>query len=407
VSWLRRRDLPCSTLFLLTAIVVKAFVDTGLFILLLLASSELDVSWWVTAVVLANLIPPILLAPVLGWLVDRTSGKVAWVLALIGSALCISGMAITSSPELLVALVAVQAACSVVFSTAVYKLLPDAPGLDDQRASTFLVTIEALAGIGAPPLAALAVDVNTRFAFGLFAILSLAVAAVTGLTSPKGETRVEVERTAWHEVWLGTRTIKTLSTVRVFVPVILGVALVTSMEGVAGVFYLQEVAGSALGYGILMSAWAIGSLVGVALTSRTAFRISTVYGVIVGGLLISAAIFVEGLVPHVVVIGTAFVIGGFGNSVHNMGIRNLVYEQVPTNQRAQVWGLVGASFSVVVALGNVLGTPDILFPARTIIVFAGAAGVAIALGTLIALRSPSRRLLFAEAESSGSNDDAS
>lgn len=377
----RLRNLPAATIALMGAICIGYFVDSAIYLLLLLSSSAQDVSWWVTAVVLANLIPPIALAPVLGWIVDRTSGRAAWTFALGLSAVCAAGIGFLDSPIALVALAAIQSMCSVVISAAVFKLLPQARAMDERSASSFAVGIGSIAAIGAPPLAALAAVLGFDVAFWICGAL-LAIAAVLVMKTSPATVQVEVEPTAWHEVWLGTRTIRTMTVFRVFVPVMLGVVIVTSMEGVAGVFYLQDVAGSAVGYALLLSAWAIGSLVGAGLTGRPGFKVGAIHCILFGGLILSAAILIEGLIASAIVIAVAFIGGGIGNAIHNVGVRNLVYEQVPRNQQAQVWAVVGATFSGAAAIGNFLGTPDLLAPARSIIIIAGALGVLIVLATI-------------------------
>ncbi|HEY0117643.1 MAG TPA: MFS transporter [Cellulomonas sp.] len=374
-------NLPARTVVLMAAICIGYFVDSAIYLLLLLSSSAQDVSWWVTAVVLANLVPPILLAPVLGWIVDRTSGRAAWTASLALSALCAVGIGFLDSPVALVALAAVQSTCSVVVSAAVFKLLPRARAMDERSASSFAVGIGSIASIGAPPLAALVAALGADVAFWVCGAL-LTGSAVLVLRAGPRVAHVEVEATSWHEAWLGTRTIRTMAVFRAFIPVLLGVVVVTSMEGVAGVFYLQEVAGSAVGYALLLSAWAVGSLVGAGMTSRTRVRLGAVHCVLIGGLAVSAAILVEGLVASAVVIAVAFVGGGVGNAIHNVGVRNLVYEQVPRNQQAQVWSVVGATFAGAAAVGNFLGTPGLLAPAQPVIVIAGALGVVLVLATL-------------------------
>jgi MFS family permease len=380
-SMQRIRNLPAGTVILMAAICIGYFVDSAIYLLLLLSSSAQDVSWWVTAVVLANLIPPILLAPVLGWIVDRTSGRAAWTLSLTVSALCAAGIGLVDSPVALVVLAAVQSTCAVVVSAAVFKLLPRAGAMDERSASSFAVGIGSIASIAAPPLAALIAVLGVDVAFWACAVLLALAAALVLRTAPR-TTQVEVEATSWHEVWLGTRTIRTMTVFRAFIPVMLGVVVVTSMEGVAGVFYLQEVAGSAVGYALLLSAWAVGSLVGAGLTGRAGFRLGAVHSVLIGGLVVSAAILLEGLIASAVVIAVAFLGGGVGNAIHNVGVRNLVYEQVPRNQQAQVWSVVGATFSGAAAIGNFLGTPGLVAPAQPVIVIAGALGVVLVLATL-------------------------
>ncbi|WP_121867941.1 MFS transporter [Glutamicibacter nicotianae] len=375
------RYLPLQTLTLVVVICIGYFVDSAIYLLLLLSTSAQDVSWWVTAVVLANLIPPIVFAPVLGWVVDRISGKGAWVAALTISGLSAIGIAFFESPVLLVALAAIQAICAVVISAAIFKLLPLAPKMNEKSASSLAVGIGSVAAIGGPPLAALTASADLQFAFILCGSLLLGSAAVALLVVPR-HVPVSVEKTAWHEVWIGTKSLRSMTLLKSFLPVILGVVFVTSMEGVAGVFYLQEVAGSSLGYAILLSAWAVGSLIGALYTGRKGFNASSITCVLVGGLVVSTAILLEGIFAVALIIGIAFIIGGFGNAYHNIGIRNLVYEAVPGPQQGQVWSVVGALFSSVAALGNFFGTPGFLGDSRTIIIVAGCIGVCLVMGTL-------------------------
>lgn len=364
----------------MAAVGIGAFVDSGIFILLLLTSSAQTVTWWVTAVVLANLVPPVLLAPVLGWVVDRTSGRGAWASALMVSAVCAGGIAFLDSPVALVALAALQATCSVVLSAAAFRLLPTADGMDEHRASSFAVGIASVAAIGAPPLAAFAAGLGTGVAFAICAGL-LVVAAVVVLRTAPRSVRVNVRGTPWHEVWLGSRSIRTVAVLRTFLPVALGVVLIASMEGVAGVFYLQAVTGSPVGYALLLSAWAVGSLAGAVLTDSRRFTLGPAASILVGGFAVAAAILVEGLVAWAPVIALVFVAGGVGNAIHNVGIRTLVYAHVPRDQQAQVWSVAGAGFSAAAALGNLLGTPDVLAPARAVIVAAGVLGVGLVVVT--------------------------
>lgn len=363
------------------AICIGNFVDAGLYLLLLLSSSAQNVSWWVTAVILANLIPPIILAPVLGWLVDKTSGKIAWVVALGISALCVTGIGFINSPKLLVVLAAVQAVCAVVVSASVFKLLPKAESMDEKLASSFAVGIRSLASIAAPPLAAILATFSIRFAFWSCGI-ALLISTILVLRLSPSVGQVQVSSSSWHDIWLGTQSIRSMKIFRIFIPVILGIVVVTSMEGVAGVFYLQDVAGSPIGYAVLLSTWAVGSLLGAVITGRGSFSLSSVNSILLGGIAVSSAILVEGIFPVFLLIGIAFVIGGIGNAVHNVGIRNIVYEEIPSAQQAQVWSVVAATFSGAAAFGNFLGTPGFIAEAQPIIVVAGTAGVILVLATV-------------------------
>lgn len=376
-------DVDVATSGLLVVVCIGYFVDGAIFLLLLLSSSAQSVSWWVTAVVLANLIPPIVLAPALGWVVDRTSGRRAWAVALGISGGCAVGLAYLTSPVALVVLAAVQATSAVVVSASVFRLLPLAKGMNDRKASSYAVGVGSLAAIGAPPLAAIAATLGGDVAFAICGGL-LVLASILVICCAPSQVRIDVGgETLWHEIWLGSRILPVLRVLRGFLPAIIGVVVVTSVEGVAGVFYLQEVAGGAVLYALLLSAWAVGSLAGVAVTSRRSFPLGSVRSILVGGFLVSVAILVEGLVPSALVIALAFIGGGIGNAIHNVGVRNLVYESVPRGQQAQVWSVVGALFSAAAAVGNFFGTPGLIGSARSLIIWAGAAGVILIFVTLL------------------------
>lgn len=292
--------MPARTLFILAAVAAGYVIDSGVYLLLLLSSSGGGVAWWVTAVVLSNLVPPILFAPALGWLVDRLDGRQAWSAALVLSGLTVAGMGAVGTPGALVALACLQAILAVVVSASVFKLLPLAEGLDERRASSLVVGMGSVAVIVAPPVAA-------------------------GAGGIVGTPRVLVAMGA-----------------------------------------------------VLLSCWALGSLVGAFVTGRKEFRLSVPASVIGSGLFISVAILVEGTVANPWVIAVAFVGGGLANSVHNVGVRNAVYDNVPAGNQGQAWSMIGAAFSAVAALGNVAGTPGLVGGARTVVVVAGAIGTVVA-----------------------------
>ncbi|NNU27133.1 MFS transporter [Isoptericola sediminis] len=371
-----RRRRTGRTRLLLAVVATGALVDAAFFLLLLLSSSATGVGWFVTAVVVANLLPPVLLGPMLGWLVDRTSGRWAWTGALLVTAVCCLGVAGTDVSAVVVALAGLQAVASVVVNAAAFKLLPESPGLDERTASSYAVGMGSLAAIAGPPLGALSAGATSNA--GAFLVLAgLAVVAGTGAatTAPR-LVHVDLDATRWHDVWLGARTARSLAAARAFAPVVLGIVLITSMEGVAGVFYLQDVAPTPFVYACLLALWALGSLGGAWWTGRRANVLGIRISVLVGGLLMSLAILVEGIVAVAVVIGVVFVVGGFGNAVHNVGIRQLVYQHVPRAQQAQIWSMLAAVMSGTAALGNALGTPGLLGPARDVVVLSGAIGLA-------------------------------
>ena len=355
--------------------VAGSIIDAAFYMLLLLSSSAAGVGWFVTAVIVANLIPPILLAPVLGWLVDRTSGRWVWSLGLFLSALACVVIATSETVAVLVGMAALQALASVAVSSSVFKLLPDAKGMSTNSASSFAVGTHSLASICGPPLAAL--GASTLTTDGTFAVLAIlgALATAGAIGAAPRRRHAKVESTNWREAWLGAKSVGSMASIRIFAPVVLGIVLVTSMEGVAGVFWLQEVTQSSVGYGLILAVWAVGSFLGAVWTGRRDQPLGTRRSVILGGALMSGALLIEGLVPIAVIIGSVYVVGGFGNAVHNVGVRQLVYSRVPRHQHAQAWSMLAATMSATAAIGNALGTPGLIGEARTIVIISGIGGV--------------------------------
>ncbi|WP_140400576.1 MFS transporter [Gulosibacter sp. 10] len=372
-----RRSMPPRTLALLALVAIGAFVDGAILLLLLLSSSAQEASWWVTGIVLANLLPPVLLAPALGWVVDRIPGRLAWAGGFGVSGASTIGLALVDAPAASVALAGVQATCAVAVSATQFKLLPAAPGLTERRAASLVVTLAAVAGIVAPPVAALMSGIGIRAALVVCGALFVLCAVSVGLLVP-GTGRAAVQRSSWHEIWLGTRSLGHMRSFAGFVPVMGAIVVATSMEGVAGVFYLQDVAGGAVGYGLILAAWAVGSLAGSSMTLLPGFRLGPGASVLLGAIGISAALLFEGLVPIAVPILLAFLVGGVANSVHNIGVRNLVYDTVPEELQGQAWAVVGALFSSGAALGNLLGTPGLLAQERALVIASGALGLGVA-----------------------------
>jgi hypothetical protein len=160
--------------------------------------------------------------------------------------------------------------------------------------------------------------------------------------------------------------------VRPLLPILAAVIFATSIEGVAGVFYLRDITSSDTVYGFLLSAWALGAVPGslIGAWGRAGKRhLAMVLG---GAALMGGALLIEGLVPVAAVIAIAFVVGGFGNGAHNVGVRNVVHHHIPAEMHGRAWAYFRVLVNTCVALGYLLGTPGVVFDARTAIIGSGA-----------------------------------
>lgn len=98
--------------------------------------------------------------------------------------------------------------------------------------------------------------------------------------------------------------------VAALMPLLILIMVSTSIEAVAvaGVFWLRQLSGTDTLYGLVLSCWAIGSIIGAYLAGTKRLGPRTLFLIVGGGLCMALAILTEGLVPIAVAIGAAFVL---------------------------------------------------------------------------------------------------
>lgn len=355
-------------------------------------------TWMLTAISLATLLPSILVAPAVGWAVDKLPTKTLWVLALSVSAMAMIGMSLTSTVYLNVALLSLQTVCSTMVGSVIFKALPNIHGFTEQTASAYVVGMNSLLAIVTPPLSALLFSLGFREAIlvatGL-TLISLGIIAVyiprTRSDAPRGPTKSTHLR-------LGLKSLSSISSLTLYLPAMFAVVLFTTMEDLSGVVYLQDVGRARLGnipldmdpglvgYSIIVAAWSIGALVTSVRASKTRRRFDPITLLMLGGALICVAIIVEGIVEYVSVILIFFVMGGIGNAMHNIGVRNTVYEAVPEEMRGRAWSLIGSSFAAFSIIGKFLGTPHLVGDPKNVIIFSGLAGMTVIVASFLWIR---------------------
>lgn len=365
-------------LWLLLAINVQSIVGDSLASLaLILDAAEQGRPWWVTAVFLSQLIPPLLLAPFLGSAVDQRDARKVWIFGLALEGAAFVAAALSPSFWLTLGFVAVANVITVATGAAAFKLLPSIAGdVPIERANAAYATTSSLAFLAGPALAG---TLYPLVGSGVLMAINAATFAVAALLGWYGIARrldavaVAGERKALLDgVRDGWRALTASPKLRPLVLIMAGVMLATSIEGVAGVFYLRAVTSDDMLYGLLLSAWAVGALPGSMIGGWR--RASTLVLLVGGSALIGVALLVEGLVPSFWVIAAVFLVGGFGNGAHNVGVRNAVHTMVDPAAHGSAWAYYGMMANSCVALGYVLGTPNALLGARSLVITSGALG---------------------------------
>ena len=371
---------------LLLITLIDGFADASFGLILIVYISRIAEPWWLTVMAVGGFFTGILFGPFTGWVADRFSGRACWSGSLAVSALCVAVIAFFPHPVTIVAMSVLNGAAGNLTNAAEFKLLPKAPGMTPSSASAAIVGIGSFCSIVAPPVGAFFATWNmTATIVGSSALLlTAAVIAWFNVPARRGhELSDAIKRDSFKDIFLGFSAISSARALVIFLPVMAVVVASTTMEGIAGVFYLQSITNTAFEYSLVLAMWAVGALIASVFYGRGWYKPQLVNAILWGGFFIGAAILLEGLAANPWIVGAGFLVGGFFNSIHNMGIRDMVYMQVPEHRQGQCWALIGSLFSSMVLVGDLLGTPGILGDARTIVMIGGATATGAAVVNLL------------------------
>ncbi|MFF4399059.1 MFS transporter [Streptomyces sp. NPDC001480] len=379
--------IPAPALVLIAGTVFSRVGDSLASLGMVLDAADHGIRWGVTEVFLAELIPTVLAAPLVGALVDRRSARSVCLSALAVQALSFGAAAAVDGFHLRVGLIALSGLAGVASVTAGFKMLPVVAGGEHTgRANSLLTAGLSTAGLIGPPLAGFLHSARgTGFLLAADAVSFLVLAGCTALAVPR-RTDVALGRRPSTKLSDGYHALRDAPVLGVLLPTLAAAMLATSVEGVAGVFYLRDVAdGNELLFGLFLATWALGSIPGALLAGRAGWSARHT-ALILGGVLgISVALLSAGLLPVAAVIFPLFLLGGFGNGVCNVGLRNAVHSQVPAEVHGSAWACYQALSRICIGLGFVLGTPNALVSSRGQVIVSGAVPLAFSLWALIGL----------------------
>lgn len=346
-----------------------------LFSLTLAAADELG-SWGVSGLFLAGLLPPVLAARPIGRLVDRSRLLRTWVITLGAHVVLFALMYAVGSVLFSLALMAIVSICSTINGAIIFKILPALlGGASVNRASSFLVAATSLSGIIAPVIAASgygAWGVESMLLASAAAYALLCAGALLGLRPQPRSPQKDAENSG-SEGQLTSREMLRDPVLRALVLPVAAIILFTACEGVAGVFYLREVAPNDTVYSVMLAAWSVGALLGSLLGGSAFFQQRMVLPVLGGAVLVGTAILIEGLWAQAAAITAVFLLGGLGNGLHNTGIRTAIYLRLPESTHGTAWAYLRMLINIMVGLGYLLGTPGLLIDsARWIVIISGA-----------------------------------
>jgi MFS family permease len=398
MSLLGRRDFR----LIFVAFALSSLGDyVALITLTLRVEAVTNSGWAVAGLLLTGLIPPVLLAPVAGLLVDRFETVRVLVLAALFQTAAAVALAFTPGIGPTLGLSFLLGAGHAVDQPALFALIPRAVGEDrTTRANAYLEVARWGGAAAGPVLAAVMTDAfgagSTLLANGatFLAVAALgpllrvrrpAEPAAQGDARPRGQAREGLSFIARDRI------------LRLIIPVLGLMIVFAAADNVAEVFFATDVlrAGST-GYGVLITMWTVGMVVGSTVAGRVLRPRWLAPAVLINAILGGAAVATAASVAMYPLAVAMFFVGGFANGMELVAMRSLLHRRVPDRLRgrafAAYYGVVQAS--QILAMGASGGLVE-LAGARMTMVIAGLGTVLVGtIGGLVYLRLPSttRRL---------------
>ena len=369
-----RRDLP-----LLLGGAAVSTIGGSLTLLAVMVHLRPLGAGWIAASMAAELVPIVLLAPLVGRLVDRLPNRELLLGALGLQAVSVLLAALTglgdgSAGILLLALAGVGVGTAVANPT-VAALLPRVTGEEGAtRAYGWYSAITQagfLVGFAVAGVLVEATSVRTALLVDAASYLVLAVAIAFLRTQ-----RIPAEHEAHDDasVWLGFLRVRQDRVLLVGVVGLGAAVLATVIVNVAEVFFvLDDIGAGPAAYGVVTAFWPAAGILGGwyagrLVTDHALFRALAVASVVMGVALAAA-----GAVVSLVAVAIGWVIGGAAGSVQRVAINALIRARTRDAERGRVFAAVSAVFQAGNLVGLALGAAVVgLIGARASLLVSGA-----------------------------------
>ena len=340
----------------LATLTVSTIGDEITLLTLMFRTAEDATSYGVPALLIAELLPGLLIAPWAGRLIDREDAAYVLVVA---SALQAGVIALIAhySPFTL----AGAALLSVLFtitSAATFALIPPLAatlGMTLTRANSLMEMVRSLGMLAGPVAGGVLVgwtgSTNALLVDAASFVLLMLIIAASGLhRKPQEHGPEERNLFADYRPLLRNRRVMVATgslSLEVFASAIADVAFVFLIT--------VTLASGPTTFGVLTALWAGGMLIGAALADRF---IGKRVGLAAFGAasLMGATMLLIGLAPiGLALVAFAFVIGGGANSVHNVAVRTLLQSETPPADHGKVAAIYGAVTRTAAIGGYIAG----------------------------------------------------
>jgi MFS family permease len=396
------RKEPQTRLFFAALAQSSLGTGAGYIALLVIAYERFHSPWAISLILLADFLPAMFLAPVLGAAADRWSRRWCAVVADIvraGAFLCIP---FVGSFEATLVLALVAGLGTALFRPAVLASLPSLVAPDRSAAVTSLYGAVTDMGFTVGPALAAAglAAVGTEellFVNGVtFGVSAVILARLPFGAVGRGDAaqRGGALRSLFSEAWEGLRVSARMPVVRVVVAAFGGAMFFGGIYNVIELPFSTDALGTtSAGYSGLVAVYGVGFILGSLrgsggggpeLLKRRFLQGFALTGI--GGVL-------TGLAPTLPLALAGFALGGFGNGVFVVHQRLLLQAMVEPRMQGRVFAVTDTLMSWGLALAFVSGGVLLeLTGSRALMLLTGAGEIALAGLSFVALRSSSERV---------------
>lgn len=312
---------------------------------------------WVSALLIAEFLPAILIGLLLGPLLDRWPRRTMMIASDLANVGVFAALPFMSSASGIVALALVSGIANGFFRPAVYAGLPNLVDDDDlESASSLLQSIENLTMLIGPPLGGLLVAVSSPGANYWINAATFLVSAgfVVRIAGEKLQTERAVSRGHWRDLAAGLSLVRrsaALFAVLVTWPI---VNLAMAGINVAEVALVKDVFnGGDIGFGVLVGASGLGLVAGSLLSAQATERIGLA-GAYSGSIaLMGIGTGAAALSPNVWVAAVFVVFSGAGNGIAVVCNFLLIARGAPDSMRGRAVTLLMSVGSTSLFLGMI------------------------------------------------------
>ena len=343
----------------------------------------------VAAILVAELLPFVLGAPLAGLLVDRLPNRRLLITALLAQGVAIASIApLMGNPVLVVALVLVSGCGRSIAQPATSALVPHIAGEEEAtRGYAMIGTARSvgnisgvtggalLAGFFGHP-AAMLIDGMTFFVYALL------------LAFVRTERRPSGEHEARPSALAGIRHVRrdpvlfaAIGGLAFFV----GAVVVINVADPAFVRFVLH--GDEFLLGAMQACWMVGILLGNRVAARLKSVSQVAYALAISGITTGVAVLIPATFPFAVAAGIGWVIGGTSNGVDNVTMNAIVRLRTPEEMRGRAFAAVGSMVTGANLLGTAAAGVLLLFIGpRAVFVLGGSGALLAGVGCLVFVR---------------------